>query len=865
MQKLEEITKTLREILENIRNPDSLDTHPWTTGLIVRDAVEKDAGLTGLSPGQQLLRTLGELFATMMPNTPPRQGLRLDTRWGEFGLLAAHYFAPISFGVPYSSTLRESWSRIDEALLLYAYGKPLQELSSEQIERYKLVGDELEVGAASTISDWHRKELNRLGEIILMREQYLAATTLETSPILNSNGHRPASGAPQEGQKDRPIKARLGTRAKWALILSLLGLILSALVFGGLKIRRVYQAGMTVLEDANQLQGLVRASPGFEAIDTAGPLLETLQDDIGALRQEVEPFLWLAPKLGWVPVYGCDLVASPDLLDLAGSLSVSATQSYQAGRPLIEALREAGSLNPEKIATLFVQMGPQMSAANESLAQAQEARANIDVGCLSPYVHEQVVEKVDPVLTLLEDGQSAALALPSLLGATQDGPKTYLLLVQNEDELRPTGGFITAAGNLVIQNGKILSLEFEGSGFQDNWDRPYPAAPWQLQEYMNSPVLIFRDANWFPNFSTAAQWAEYLYAYSHAHSVDGVIAFDQHMLVMLLQALGPLDVDGAAYPITAANVVSYMRQAKQPPTDGPIPADWTNKEFIGQIAEAVLQKLVRGQDLDWKTLSQVLLRALNEKHLLLRFDDPAVTELLTRRSWDGAVGADSGDFLMVVDTNVGFNKTNAVVETNLAYDVDLSDPSSPKGSLSVFHTNHASENVPCIQWNSAGEIPDERSYPIDRCYWDYLRVYTREGTTLLDASPQAIPAGWMILEEAVPAHVDILDADEEETNGLQGFGSLLVVPGGQTLSTAFQFALPQAVVSRGSDSNLLSYRLKVGKQPGTLAIPLLLRIHLPSHAIIEAVPPGASVQNNNLLLETDLRQDVRIEVVFHLP
>ncbi len=264
---------------------------------------------------------------------------------------------------------------------------------------------------------------------------------------------------------------------------------------------------------------------------------------------------------------------------------------------------------------------------------------------------------------------------------------------------------------------------------------------------MNSPVLIFRDANWFPDFPTAAQWAEYLYAYSHAHSVDGVIAFDQHMLVMLLEALGPLERGWSGLSHHSHQCGRLYAPGQTAPGGEPIPAGWTNKEFIGQIAEAVLQKLLHGQGLDWKALSGVLVRALDEKHLLLRFDDPSVTKLLARRSWDGVIDTDSGDFLMVVDTNVGFNKTNAVVEANLSYDVDLSDPSSPKGSLAVFHTNHASENVPCIQWNSAQEIPGERTYPIDRCYWDYLRVYTREGTTLLDASPQAVPAGWMILEE----------------------------------------------------------------------------------------------------------------------
>ena len=142
MHRFEETVKTLREILENVRNPASLNTHPWINSLIVREAVKKDSGLSGLNPGQQLLLTIGGLFETMMPIVPPRRGLRLDTRWGEFGLLAAQYFAPLSFGVPYPSTLRESWSRIDEALLLFVYGNSRRNLSDKQIGRYRLVGDE---------------------------------------------------------------------------------------------------------------------------------------------------------------------------------------------------------------------------------------------------------------------------------------------------------------------------------------------------------------------------------------------------------------------------------------------------------------------------------------------------------------------------------------------------------------------------------------------------------------------------------------------------------------------------------------------------------------------------------------------------
>ena len=74
-------------------------------------------------------------------------------------------------------------------------------------------------------------------------------------------------------------------------------------------------------------------------------------------------------------------------------------------------------------------------------------------------------------------------------------------------------------------------------------------------------VSLVSDTNWFTNYPTAARYAEQLYSYSSNHSVDGVIAFDQQMLVELLRVTGPIQVEGVDYPIDANNVVSYMRAA----------------------------------------------------------------------------------------------------------------------------------------------------------------------------------------------------------------------------------------------------------------------------------------------------------------
>jgi hypothetical protein len=320
-------------------------------------------------------------------------------------------------------------------------------------------------------------------------------------------------------------------------------------------------------------------------------------------------------------------------------------------------------------------------------------------------------------------------------------------------------------------------------------------------------------------------------------------------------------VEGASYPITADNVIEFMRQAKVPPSDGPLPIDWYRKEFIGNIATAVLRELSDGHNYYWRELTQVIMQALRERHLLIQVDNPTLTALLAEQDWDNAVRPGPGDFLMVTDTNIGFNKTNAVVNVSLAYDVDLTNMAAPVGTLTVTHKNNASQDVPCIQWNT-GEISNEKFYPINRCYWNYLRVYRPGGVVLLDATPHAIPGEWMLLGQGVPARVDEL---EEEIPGVKGFGTMLVVPGGQSFSTSFKFALPQMGIVTGETEGQRTYRLKVQKQPGTLAVPLTIRIRLPNGSVVKSISWEALAQDHNLLINTNLRSDVEFELIFSPP
>jgi len=163
----------LKNILTKALQPQLLDTHPWTRSLIVRQASVDMPELLKKSLGQRLVLAISRLFIQMMPATPPRQGKRLDTRWGEFGMLAAEYFAPLLFGEPTPASLREAWGHIDQSILLFVYGRPAKPLSNAEKESYKLVGNEPDVAPNSTLSDWHRNGLDCLLEMIVRRENYL--------------------------------------------------------------------------------------------------------------------------------------------------------------------------------------------------------------------------------------------------------------------------------------------------------------------------------------------------------------------------------------------------------------------------------------------------------------------------------------------------------------------------------------------------------------------------------------------------------------------------------------------------------------------------------------------------------------------
>ncbi len=847
----------LKEILDNLARPEKLDNHPWVHKCFVEEAQNRNLTTSEQSPGKQLVEAVAWIFEKLQPPMPPRKGLRLDTRWGEYGLLAALYFAPYKFGIPKPSTFREAWQGIDQAILLFVFGQNY-EAKVEEKKRYQLVGGENEIAANSTISDWHRKGLDHLAGVLLHYENTLVSNSID------SKRSRPTK-AKQDKVKFNRIKRTIEMIFAWSCLLSLVGFC----VWLGYKGWLVNQRIQSIRQNSQVLLENNESFTVLKNVEETGLAILLLQQDLKALQNENGFFLNATQYLGWLPKYGGDISQASMLLEMGIQLTTAGNEVYQVVSPSFSTSNEIGG--SPVIIDLMESLndgGSRLVAAQASLATARAIRQMIQIDRLSPKVRSLLVGKIDPLLLTmqnvfpLDDLLEMARLAPRLLGSVGNGPQSYLVMIQNEDELRATGGFLSAVGVMVFENGKLTSLSFESSELVDDFSKPYPKAPWQLDEYMMAEMLLLRDANWFTDFPTSVAWVRFLYAYTRPGALQGVIALDQHVIVELLRQVGPLQVEGETELITAENVIQFMRTSKeQKPPAGISSENWNRKQFINRMAEPLADKLMNSSSQIWQAVSLAMVRLLNEKHMLIFFDDPEMKDLLARSGWDGAIRHNQGgDFLMTVDSNIGFNKTYAVMDVSQEYKIDLSDMENPKSEFTIHHTNKSSITVDCLQSpRPTIETLPERDYRINGCFWSYLRIYTPLGSMMVSSTPHEIKAPWPLRGLDIPARTDTLD---EKISGVQAYGTLLVVPTGQSLDTSFLYSLPADVVSRNTDIESWTYRLKVQKQPGTKAIPLTFRISLPSGMKVINPMEGLKESSDGWMLMTDLECDREIKVEY---
>ena len=374
--------------------------------------------------------------------------------------------------------------------------------------------------------------------------------------------------ADQAGRRE--ATRRSDRKRKGPILLSVLLLIAGlALVFlgGWVKYRRTRTCADSTLERLRIMQSLVPEGAATTAaldLEEAGAQLSGLQADLACLRTELGPFLPLAARLGWLPKVGPDVANAPVLFDMAQALVDGGVVALDGLTPLMEPMR-SGELDLAEAVTALNAARPAMAAAEADLERAVVLQEELEAGSLFPQV-ERLLDLTGRYLPLMHSGIQVAQIAPELMGA--EGPRTYLILAQNDDERRPTGGWITGVGLLTVDQGQIVDLSFNDSAWVDNFEVPHEVPPESMLRALWAEIWLLRDANWSPDFPTAAKVAERILERDQGLTVDGVIAVDQQALQLLVSGLEPLILEESEEAVTAANVRTIIRESWSEPAEG---------------------------------------------------------------------------------------------------------------------------------------------------------------------------------------------------------------------------------------------------------------------------------------------------------
>jgi len=340
-----------------------------------------------------------------------------------------------------------------------------------------------------------------------------------------------------------------------------------------------------------------------------------------------------------------------------------------------------------------------------------------------------------------------------------------------------------------------------------HFEPPYPPLPMPMQRYMDIETMYLRDANWSPHLPTTARLVRDLYFLHTGVEAKGVITADLHAVTLLVEALQPVYIAGSDEPVNAENVLDVILSFWNQSPEVTESAEWwvSRKDFIPLFAEGAVAA-ARAKGIANIALAQAMQEALNRRFIQIWIDEPHVRTELAELGWDGALHpARNADYLALVDSNLGFNKADAVLQRTLDYAVDWPDQDmEQRAKATVTVTYHHTVEKPGHQcditprYSSEGAVYDEM---FERCYFGYPRLYAPMGSELI--AIQGIEDGSALSERG-----------ELRTQIFAGYFSMAP---GQQHQVIFEYWLPPNIVAD-------SYELIVQRQAGIESLPLKLNI-----------------------------------------
>lgn len=497
-----------------------------------------------------------------------------------------------------------------------------------------------------------------------------------------------------------------------------------------------------------------------------------------------------------------------------------------------------------------------LNVSLEDIQLANKELKEVNIDSLPSEVKEGVAslkEKLPVVEELLKSAVLYSKVLSSILG--RDNPRQYLLIFQNNSEMRATGGFIGTYGLLKLYQGEIRDLFIDGVFNADGQLREKIVPPRPIQKI--STAWSMHDANWFADFPTSAQKISWLYEKTGGSTVDGVISLTPTVVEKLLNIIGPIEMHEYNVVLTADNFVELVQYKVEVDYDKELNQP---KMILADFAPKFIEKLSQLSSEKQKEAIQIIINSLSEKHILIYFKDDKLNDFIRGEGWAGQILETDKDYFSVVSSNINGFKTDRVIKETINHQAEINEDGSIIDTITITR-KHDGGNLKYDWWN--------------RVNANYLRVYVPLGSELISAEGQSLesyspPIDYLknnFKEDALISAIEknmIVDKQSgtqiSTENDKTVFGNWVYVSPGETVTVTYKYKLPFKIdLTKSADS----YSLVAQKQSGSLGSILNHRLIYPSDWNVHwQYPEELKIKSGTVDYIGDLIKDKFLGVTF---
>lgn len=396
----------------------------------------------------------------------------------------------------------------------------------------------------------------------------------------------------------------------------------------------------------------------------------------------------------------------------------------------------------------------------------------------------------------LELVENITYILPQILA--QDSQKTYYILLQNNMELRPTGGFMGSYAKLKFKNGGLAEVLIQDIYVPDGQIAGHVEPPWPIQQAFKQGWWRLRDANWDPDFSQAAKTIDWFFQKGKEEKADGLIAINLITIKKIINVIGSLYL--VDYNQTVDSESLYQVVQSHSEIDF-FPGSTQKKDILSAVGKAFFEKIKNLKQKEILKILHIIYQDLEQRQILITFFDDYLAKNFNQLGWDGSMKKVEpstenlfNDYLFVVETNLGANKANCCIERNVEQEVDFTQSGLIKEKIKIYFKNIGKykEGIPPFFWGGT--------------YNNFLRIFF----------PAQVKVKNVLVEDKQVPTEKILEEAKSDL-GIKGIGFFVVLPAQSEKLVEINYEVP----FEGQPGN---YHLTLQKQPGIESFPYQLTL-----------------------------------------